>query len=161
MAQMYPSRCPETAPRSEKTVFEQLSQLDDDFVVFHSVPWQGKRHGKQGDGEADFVVAHPNKGVLILEVKGGAIDIEDGQWISQSRNGDRHKIRNPFEQAADSKFKLREYLAEHVPRLRGGLRCGHAVAFPSIEVTGDLSTDGPRSIVLDRNDLRDLSLIHI
>lgn len=153
---MYPSRCPETAPRSEKTVFEQLSQLDDDFVVFHSVPWQGKRHGKQGDGEADFVVAHPNKGVLILEVKGGAIDIDAGQWISQSRNGERHKIRNPFEQAADSKFKLREYLAEHVPRLRGGLRCGHAVAFPSIEVAGDLSTDGPRSIVLDRNDLRDI-----
>ena len=156
MAQMYPPRCPSSAPRSEQDVFEQLAQLDDDYVVFHSVPWQGKRHGKQGDGEADFVIAHPSKGVLILEVKGGTIHIENGQWVSESRNGDRHNIRNPFEQAADSKFKLREFLGDHIPRLRGELRCGHAVAFPAIEVHEALSTDGPREIIVDRYDLRSI-----
>ena len=153
MARMYPPSCPSSAPPSEKIVFTQLEKLDDDFLVFHSVPWQGKRHGKQGDGEADFVIAHPNKGVLVLEVKGGGIEIEDGQWISQSRNGDRHSIRNPFEQAADSKFQLRDFLGGHIPRLRGALRCGHAVAFPDIEVAEALSSDGPREIILDRYEL--------
>lgn len=156
MAQMYPPRIAEGTPRSERDVFERLAQLDDDYVVFHSVPWQGKRHGKQGDGEADFVVAHPNRGVLVLEVKGGTIHVENGQWISESRNGERHKIRDPFEQASDSKFRLRDYLGEHIPRLGNPLRIGHGVVFPAVEITGDLAPSAPRQIILDRYDMRSM-----
>ncbi len=156
MAQMYPPRIAQGTPRSERDVFERLAQLDDDYLVFHSVPWQGKRHGKQGDGEADFVIAHPNRGVLVLEVKGGTIHVENGGWISESRNGDRHKIRNPFEQASDSKFRLRDYLGEHIPRLGGPLRIGHGVVFPAVEVEQDLSPDAPKEIIIDRYDLKSM-----
>ncbi|MGH2394700.1 MAG: hypothetical protein ACRDGH_14625 [Candidatus Limnocylindria bacterium] len=32
------------------------------------------------DGEADLVVAHPDLGVLVIEVKGGRVGRIGGQW---------------------------------------------------------------------------------
>ena len=80
MARMFPERVDPGTPLSERKVFEAFERLDDDWLVFHSVAWQGRRHGRQGDGEADFVIAHPAKGITIVEVKGGAISIVDGRW---------------------------------------------------------------------------------
>ena len=156
MAKMFPATVPAGTPRSERRVFDALSGLDDDWLVFHSVAWQGIRHGRQGDGEADFVIAHPGFGITVVEVKGGSIDIVDGRWHSTSRDGTRHEIRDPFQQAVDSKFALRRYLDRRVPIIGDGLRMGHVVAFPAIEVDGDLSSEAPRAIIWDRSDLRDI-----
>jgi hypothetical protein len=156
MARMFPPTVPAGTPRSERIVFRALSGLDDDWVVFHSVAWQGVRHGRQGDGEADFVLAHASYGITVVEVKGGSIDVVDGQWYSTSRDGSHHEIRDPFQQAVDSKFALRRYLDRRVPNLADGLRMGHVVAFPAIEVEGDLSSEAPRAIIWDRTDLRNL-----
>ena len=90
MATMYPPRFPSGSPTSERNVYEALQGLDDDWLVFHSVGWQGARHGKQGDGEADFVIAHPRKGVMVVEVKGGNVEIRDGRWFSIDRSGSPH-----------------------------------------------------------------------
>ncbi len=156
MATMYPPRFPSGSPTSERNVYEALQGLDDDWLVFHSVGWQGARHGRQGDGEADFVIAHPRKGVIVVEVKGGNIEIRDGRWFSIDRSGSPHEIRNPFEQAVDSKYALRDHLDEHVPRLKHPPRMGHVVAFPAVEITRGLSTKAPRSIIWDRYDLKDI-----
>ena len=85
MARMFPSRFPDGAPGSERKVYNALSKLDGDWTVFHSVAWQGMRGNRQGDGEADFVVAHPAKGLFIIEVKGGNITLENGQWSTTNR----------------------------------------------------------------------------
>lgn len=154
MARFYPPEFPSDSPRSERVVWDSLSDLDEEWLVFHSVPWQAVRHGKQGDGEADFVLAHPNRGVLVVEVKGGEIELNDGRWTSVSRDGSRHKIRDPFEQAVDSKYSLRSFLEERVPRLEGPPRIGHAVAFPDVEVDIDLAPNAPREIIADWADLR-------
>ena len=62
MAQLFPPRLiGDNIPGSERKVFEALATLDDEWMVFHSVAWQDKRGGRQGDGEADFVIAHPKK----------------------------------------------------------------------------------------------------
>ncbi len=157
MARLYPPQPPGSAPSSERMVFERLAGLDDDWLVFHSVAWQGIRHGRQGDGEADFVLAHPHKGLLVVEVKGGRIRIENGQWVSVDRHGRAHRLRNPFEQAVDSKYALRDHLDERVPRSHGRIRLGHAVAFPNVEVEDDLAANAPRPIIWDRTDLADVS----
>jgi len=57
--------------------------LPEDYTVLHHVPVykRPKRQGPLLDGEIDFLVIHPTKGVLSIEVKGGGIerDAETGK----------------------------------------------------------------------------------
>ena len=72
MARMFPERLPaEVKSEAERRLFDIFkSEFSDDFVVFHGVRWLARRRGGGAtDGEADFVVAHPHYGVLVLEVK--------------------------------------------------------------------------------------------
>ena len=41
MARMYPAALPAGSPGSEQIVFEALSQLSDEWMVFSALPWQG------------------------------------------------------------------------------------------------------------------------
>ena len=48
---------------AERRLYESFrTQLSDEWKVFHHVPWQIRdlRSGAQ-DGEADFVIAHPDE----------------------------------------------------------------------------------------------------
>ncbi len=58
---------------AERRLIQALqSDFGDDFVVFWHVKWMKKRRrGGALEGEADFVIAHPNYGALVLEVKDG------------------------------------------------------------------------------------------
>ncbi len=153
MARFYPATLKSDIPDSEARVWDAAMNLSDEWVVFHSVCWQSKRHGKPGDGEADFVIVHPRNGIIVIEVKGGRITIEDGSWYSTDRNGQIHEIKNPFEQAKVSKFALIKYLKDsfniHIPVC-------HAVVFPNISIDSSISMYGPRPIILDRVDLGNL-----
>lgn len=66
MARMYPERLPESTLRdprraAERKIYQTLSQLDDRYSIFYSVAWQARRRGNGAqDGEADFVIAHPD-----------------------------------------------------------------------------------------------------
>lgn len=156
MARMFPDRIiDDRVPRSERTVFEALATLNDEWMVFHSVAWQGRRGPRQNDGEADFVVAHLKRGAAIIEVKGGGIAMIDGQWTSTDRSGAVHAI-NPFAQVRDSKHVLGGSLAEHLPRVGNKVHLGHAVVFPDVEIDGDLSAEAQREVILDRYDLRNI-----
>jgi hypothetical protein len=131
---------PATQSDAERALYDALRDaLDDDFVVFHSVAWQGvDGQGRPRDGEADFVIAHPQRGLLVVEVKGGVIswNPHTGAWTSTSRGGRVNSIHNPFEQAKDSKYALREHLRHAAPSLahharprRGLPRCGRGPRF--------------------------------
>jgi hypothetical protein len=150
MAQMFPGRIPTDASASEKPVYGALERLPDPWRVFYSVAWQSKRRGRQGDGEADFVLLHPAHGLVVIEAKGGSIRIRDGRWFTSNRTG-AHPI-DPFEQATASKHALLGYLRERIPDLPW-LEAGHGVWFPTITVEGDLTAAAPDEIVLDRRDL--------
>jgi len=147
----YPREAPLNCPRSEIKVRERLSTVDE-LIVFHSVAWQSRRGGRQGDGEADFVVLTPDLGVLILEVKGGGIEVIDGAWYSTGSDGIRNSIKNPFDQAKDSKYALLNFFKAVDPSL-ARYPIVHAVVFPDIEVTQLLGLNAPREIVIDRVDL--------
>ena len=101
MAVMYPDRIPEgywvePTRAAERKVYEALRKtLPDDFQVFGWVSWISKDQGGRAmDGEADFLVVHPEHGLLVIEVKGGGVahDGASGQWTSVDRNAVRHKI---------------------------------------------------------------------
>lgn len=151
MARIYPARPRvETKSQAELKLYKALQEaLPDDYVVFHSVAWLARnpQSGAQ-DGEADFVVAHPARGVLVVEVKGGRItyDGATGRWYSNA-----HSIQDPFEQARSNKHSLLAKLKD-LPYWRNRwLTIGHAVAFPDVVVKHDLRLDAPQQIILSRS----------
>ena len=99
-----------TSPRSELIVNSALQNLDDGWHIFHSVWWQGMRGNRMADGEADFVLLHKDHGIVVVEVKGGGVELDNGRWYSTDRFGERHPVKNPFEQGAASKSKLHRWL---------------------------------------------------
>ena len=163
MARMYPNKLSShTESAAERKLYSAFREaLDDSYIVFHSVAWQSKdAEGRPRDGEADFVIAHPKRGILVLEAKGGTIryDPHTGRWTSTDRHGQVHKIRDPFDQVRYSKHTLQEQLQIMLHRSRYRTNVGHAVAFPDV-VVGErwLGPDKPRQIILDKTELVDLS----
>src|SRR6266496_6179005 len=160
MARMYPSHLdPETKSAAEETLYHAFqAQLDDSYLVFHQVHWLAlDKQKRPRDGEADFVIVHPERGILVLEVKGGGIrrDFRLRQWTTIGTTGEEHAIKNPVEQAKESKFVLLDYLKL---RIKHYVNLGHAVAFPDV-IVGEtlLGVDIPRAIVLDATDIERIS----
>lgn len=151
MATFHPSSFAAATPSSEQKVWRALESLPAHWHVFHSVTWQAPRAGRQGDGEADFILLSPRAGLLVLEVKGGRIEVIDGQWFSIDRYGVRHAIKDPFRQATDSKHALLRYLRD-VPSINPVPPVHHAVVFPDVSIT-DMIGMNPREIIVDAGDL--------
>ena len=166
MASCIPS--PEIATSTssaELRLFYALAeQLDDEYLVLHSVAWISKPVGEgPRDGEADFLICHPRRGLLVVEVKGGRIDLDYStlRWSSTDRDGVVHSIKNPFDQAKRGKYgilgKLKENLAWQ--RLRvGRFTIGHAAFFVDIGDCGRLrGPDAPIEIMGDRGNMDNLA----
>jgi hypothetical protein len=157
---MYPNHLDEhTQSQAERRLYAACcEQLDDSYVVFHHVGWLAQDRRKHPrDGEADFVIAHPDRGVLVIEVKGGTIgrDGKTGRWTTTSVTGFTDVISDPVEQAKDSKYVLLDRLKLALSRY---IVVGHAVAFPDVEVkTISLGLNLPRQIVLDATDVPQLA----
>ena len=156
MARMYPQPIrPDTLSNAERELYAKFQrQLPDDFVVFHSVSWQ-VRDTTSGvrDGETDFVVAHPDFGILIVEVKGGRIsyDGRTGQWFSND-----NLIKDPFKQGREAKYSLLAKLKELSYWSNRWVTVGYAAAFPDVTVKGNLRLDAPRELILDAANMVNL-----
>jgi len=153
MATIYPREPFPHSPKSELKVRKALASVDG-LVILHSVAWQARRGKQQGDGEADFIIIAPTLGILILEVKGGGIEVVNGSWFSTSGDGNRHSIKNPFDQAKDSKYALLAYFRAVDPALCN-IPIVHAVVFPDVLVSAPLGSNAPRELIIDRSDLQE------
>ncbi len=52
--------------------------LPAEWTAWHSL----RARSESGwEGEGDFVIAIPERGMLVVEVKGGVIEVRDGQWL--------------------------------------------------------------------------------
>ena len=164
MAKIYPEKLPESIlsdPKrsAERDVYNKLADLPSSFVVFYSVAWQSRKNGVTRDGEADFVIAHPDLGVLVIEVKGGRIEYnaQSGEWITIDRENRQFTI-DPVEQARRNHYTLLEKLSD-LPSWDNDrfLTIGHAVCFPISNITkGMLRLDMPREIIIDNQDMGDI-----
>lgn len=135
MAQMHPrSIVYDSSGHAERQVFTALREaLPDDYHVIHGVRWVSRRRDRAYDGEADFVLVHPQRGVMVLEVKGGLIryDAASGQWSTTPRGGSQPQlIRDPFLQATNNKYDLHKYLATRPGWNPEWGPFTHAVCFP-------------------------------
>ena len=147
----------DTQSPAEQDMLSYFEQLPDEYTVIHSVKWithNVREHGSVG--EADFVLAHPEHGVLVLEVKGGQIKVERNVWSSLSRNGTVYTIKDPFAQADRSRYALLDWLHNDERTRRLDFAVYSAVAFPDVDTTADLRPDAPQAIVIDATRLNAL-----
>ena len=167
MAIMVPEGAPSWGPgaRAERALYEALrTGLPDDYFVYHHVPYLEASRAAQG--EADFLILHRERGLLVLECKGyGVKRTGAGQWLRLDPSGTQSPLREgPFEQARRSQHELvrelRARLARALPRLGDTLPFihGHAVAFPlTLLLDVNLPLDVDRRIVFDADDLAHLA----
>jgi hypothetical protein len=157
MAKMFPdSLRDDVKSPAERLLYRAFQEkLPDNFTVFHQVRWQVRNlHSGAKDGEADFVIACPNLGILIVEVKGGNISYNGAadKWYSNN-----YSIKDPFKQACDSKHNLLKRLKElHYWRQRY-IPIDYAIAFPDVEVNGWLPLHIHHKIILDSTHLSGLA----
>ena len=125
---MPPDFDPEWSPVSEEIVFRAVQEnLPDDWYVFHSFHFiSDDRQGKKHDGEIDFLFYHPIEGIVVMEVKGGAISYRDNQWYQNDKPID------PVNQAKRNKYFVQELLTEGLKR-ECTLKIAHAFCFPSCQ----------------------------
>lgn len=86
-----------------------IRYLDDDFWVFHSVPWLQVESRQVRQGECDFLILHPRLGLISIEAKPGDItyDSKSGVWY----RSDGELLKNdPFLQAQRSAHALKQLL---------------------------------------------------
>ena len=152
MARMYPSVVQDFHnSQGEKLVYEALSTLNNDYTVFYSYRWLGTSQQYRSEGEADFLVLHPRKGILSIEVKAGGISFRDGQWIQTNRLTGEEKVIDPLGQAAESQHRVHNLLRGKFGTRFRDYMIGRAVWFTSAhfsssvplppEVTSDILLD--------------------
>lgn len=158
MARMIPNCVkPDTPSQAEFDLFRDLeASLDDEFVVFHSMPWLSSDQRGFQEGECDFLVLHPRFGLLSIEAKSGKVRF-DGKLQQWFRG--KTRITDPFQQASKSKFRLNEVLSDGVPGWRiANPPYGHAVSFPHADHVPGARPDMNLKIVLLREDHKRLQL---
>jgi hypothetical protein len=157
MARMIPKKLSSTTKsNAEKTLFQIFEKnLSDDYVVFHGAWWQHIKYIVQ-DREADFIIIHPDRGIIILEAKGGQIAY-DHLNMAWYQNKDKMKI-SPFKQAKEIKFKFLDFLSKHNEFKNKDFCIGQCVAFPDIDgVVNNLPSEAPQEILLLRPQLGNIS----
>jgi len=146
---------------AEPDIYWRLArQLGDEFIVIHSLPWVStvarEIDGRAvPTGELDFLILHPELGILALEVKGGVIAYHQSVFVF--RNGTRidpvRQVRRGTHALAGWIYSASSY----------SLKIGYAIVLPDSDLADklvppalvDYTPSGPQNIVLDKNDLRE------
>lgn len=159
MAIMYP---PELSPvfraipgrRAEVFVYDRLRQLPDDYHIIHSVRWEvDASHGRTERGEADFILAHPQLGWLVMEVKGGLVKyVPEEGLLSHSPSGTvRDKAKCAWDQSENAMHTLTTALHSRSGWRHSRVNRTHVVALPDTKLTPDaeLPSMFERTLLLD------------
>ncbi|MBH8577297.1 NERD domain-containing protein [Nostocaceae cyanobacterium CENA369] len=155
MAKMFPPDGPcNPELDGESTVYKALQLLSDDYYVFQDRYWifENKQRCRQ-ERETDFLIIHPIKGLLIIEVKGGTRFYYDGvkdKWKSGDRTYD-----NPYKKQLVNARSLPVFLKKKITTLAEiYFNCGYAVCFPHIDVIdGSLAPYMEEEVTLYRKNL--------
>jgi hypothetical protein len=165
MAIMYPSALPQTfvkKDRGEGKLFQLLKeQLNNDWIVYHSVYWHGKPSAgsKRRDGETDFICTHPKHGILIIEVKGGVyikFDPVTSLWTSTDNELQMHDITNPYHQARSNKYALIQAITQlpgwqsfDEEQISRNINIGYCVIFTDVNrIQGNLPFEAKKEFTL-------------
>jgi len=130
MATLLPARstCVSRMTPGERRLAERLEhKLDSDYLVWYDVPI-GPRHA-----HPDFVVMHPQRGLLVLEVKDwhlGTIRHTDKLTWSITTHGENKTVPNPLAQARQYAHQVVDALKRDKPLVQPDGRHQGQLAFP-------------------------------
>ena len=138
---------PRFKTKSEEHVFDVLLQeLGSQDVILCNLEITDGQHG---DVEVDFVLLIRNRGIAIVEVKGGNITFDGRDWIQKDAKGSREI--NPAGQAKKNMYSVREYLRNNWSQ--GQIRTDWFVCFPNSKYIDIGSPDLPERKIIDAIDL--------
>jgi len=126
-------------------------QLRPQEVLLEGIRFTDPRHG---DLEVDFIVLIPGSGIAVIEVKGGDITLKNGQW--SAKYGNINRRINPIEQARRAKHALRRYLDRQPEWSSGLVRSEWFVVLPFTTITGDMSTEARKELLIGKEGLNEL-----
>ena len=108
------------------------------------------------DREVDLLVGLDGGGLVVVEVKGGGVTLDQGTW--QQWQGDGLVGIDPVGQARNGKYALQAYLAGDTRWGRRKVRWSHAVVLVHTAVDVRFATpDCPRNAIFGRDDLDGLA----
>lgn len=147
MPHLHPEN-PQFRSSAEAAAHRHLAQqLPDDAHLLANVGFTDS----QGEREIDLLVVWPGQGVAVIEVKGGVVSIEDGEWV-QTGAGHHRLHRSPVVQAQDAKHALERWTHGRLSNRIG--RMAHMVALPfTKEPDGWDVPDAPRDLMIFGDDL--------
>jgi len=156
--------------RAERNVYKALAhQLEGLWTIYHHAGiLQESKDGSLYRTEIDFICSHLIDGLMVLEVKGGQVRVENGQWEVRSLKGGEFIIMNesPTQQAQRGVRVLVERLSVE-PEVQEALKVDNAqacrkllkrhvcfaVCFPDLQVKEDLTADLRRKLIIDNEDM--------
>lgn len=145
--------------KGEREFYQRASLLPDDYTVLYSYKFQVGEMEDNLVREADFVIVHPQRGYIVVEVKQGHISYHNGTW-NEHKNGKYLPLhKDPLEQARTAMFEIlnsyRKKSGEDYPL---GIR--YAVCFPeSTQFTGIIPQGLTKESIWTLNELIELEKI--
>lgn len=118
-----------------RRLYEDLSKSEQDWYVWHDLKLP--RHSedfnpyKKTSAQIDFLILS-KQGILVIEVKGGAISFRENTFYYGS-NFETRIDQNPFRQAEGYKYTLKDRILNNIARC---FFC-HAVCFPHVDISFD------------------------
>jgi len=136
--------------RGEKIVFDALNKIPNEQIAnlfsFGVANWS--KYGNEQ--ECDFVLVGC-AGIFVIEVKGGNITVENGEYNQNGRKMDK----SPLKQASDNYWSLTKVLESNGINQRSSRLGGYFCVFP--ETYWDYEADAPnKNIILDQFFSHDL-----
>jgi hypothetical protein len=118
---------------AEKSFVNVLADgLSDSWSIFTRLDlWTPQR-----PFEIDVLLMHEKFGFLALEVKGGPVQIKEGEWYRR----EHHFDPSPMRQSQDAAYKLRDFLRDNSNEMNR-VQIPHAVVLPDVvQIEGNLPT---------------------
>jgi hypothetical protein len=162
MARMIPEGGPNQTASSiaEPDIYWRLAnKLDDKFTVIHSLPWLcaavktlDKKYAQTG--ELDFIVLHPELGILAIEVKGGKFKYDRFQFVYLHNN----QAFDPIGQIRRGTFALDAWIK------KAGInsKVGYAWIFPNVDMSKQLIPPALQDVTFNTRttiDYKDLPIL--
>ena len=138
---------------SEREVLAALKTLPPEAHVFARLSILDPETNQ--DRELDFVVLHPELGIVIVEVKGHGVEPQGDHWVRVHPDGTRQRLEEtPGEQLTRQQYLLLHFLKKaglgFVPQITRVL----ALPFLPVRAGQALGTDLPACRILTREKMR-------
>ena len=143
-----PRWAPDAAP-AERTLWRwAVEQLDDRVLVLPQVAMTVGRGGRTREAEADLILIDPERGVTVVEVKGGTLSYDAHRVVWRRREAGAAQIRDPVQQAKRTR-SIVEAALDAGPVATSTVPIRWAVATP------DCRLEAPGAPILDEARLWD------